>query len=968
MTKLTINQLEAHMKKSLFLFFLSLISFNVSAGNFISNGDFEFTGIQNSVANTYWNSFQQNSATQSITIDAGSPISGTKSLKITPTNSGTTSAITNLYCLQPISLPKQTTFTVTFKAKSTANCSLLVSLLRSFGDYATLPGSSNSFNITPSVQTFTFDFTTTTVCGFYRLLLNYGTLATTTSLYLDDFSIVEKTSSFETNLCNGDFEAAVLNAVYVPSSYKYNDLVSPAALTLAACSIYYGWTKLVATGTGKTAEMSLVFDNLSALSGTKSAKITQTGTATNSTSDLMMSWLFIGVKDMLYTTSFKMKASNDCTVGVSIVPLGGASIMSEQSIALKANVLQTVSFSSTIPFAYTYNSATLNFLFGKVPNGTSVWVDDVTLVQGIPVTEVIISPSPLAVSTGASAQLTATVLPVNASNKIVNWSTSNASIATVTANGLVTAIASGFATITAISHDGGKIGTSTVNVQSTAIAVSSISVSPTVVTLYKNTTQQLNAVILPAGASNKTIIWNSSNTAAATVNAEGLVSCIGAGIAVISATTQDGSLKADCTVTGLLREGATTVCGLKNNKSGVYTFTTDDGYVPSCQSYNADFKRLNLCGSVVMISAWVADTGSSTWTIWNNILADGHFDVSNHTMHHLKLTALNTNASGIDSLNNEINGAQTLMKSKLIGQELITFGSPYLLTNPAVEAVIRQNHFAARNGSFGYNSLNPRESEWFYLNFQSTYDGLLAKGASLAAMNSYVDNAIRNKSWVIILAHGIGDPGANNIPQSTITPHFEYLASRLDSIWCGTFTDVTKYLREKQHAVVTLKSNFSTEISISVTHDLNPIIFKYPLTLRTQVPADWKGVNVTQNGVTLNKTTVLENGSRFLYYDAVPNSGDVTLSVTQLQSGLSDIKDASTSLSFYVIDQNSLSIRNLPQGTSKIQLMDISGKIAKTIYQNFNSTIDISNLKGGFYVGVCYSKQGNCLGNNWIKK
>jgi len=956
------------MKKSLFLIFYTLLSISVSAGSFISNGDFELTGIQNSVANSYWNSFQQNSATQSITIDAGSPISGTKSLKITPTNSGTTSSMTNLYCLQSISLPKQTTFTVTFKAKSTANCSLQVSLLRSFGDYSTMTGSSNTFNITPAVQTFTFDFTTTTVCGYYRLLLNYGTLATTTSLYLDDFSIVEKTNTFETNLCNGDFEAAVLNAVYVPSSYKYNDLVSPATVTLAACSAYSGWTKLVAIGTGKTADMSLVFDNLSALSGTKSAKITQTGTATTSATDLMMTWLFVGVKDQLYTVSFKVKASTDCTVGVSVLPMAGVSIISEQSIALKANVLQTVSFSSSIPFAFTDNRATLNFLFGKVPNGTAVWVDDVTLVKGIPVTEVTLSPSPLAVSTGASAQLTATVLPVNATNKIINWSTNNASIATVTSNGLVSAIAAGSATITATSQDGSKIGISTVNVQSTAIAVSSITVSPTVVTLYKDATQQLNTVILPAGASNKTIIWNSSNVAAATVNAEGLVNCVGAGIAVISATTQDGSFKADCTVTGLLHEGTTTVCATKNNKSGVYTFTTDDGYVPSCQSYNADFKRFNLCGSVVLISGWVADTGSSTWTIWNNILADGHFDISNHTMHHLKLTALNTNASGIDSLNNEINGAQTLMKSKLIGQDLITFGSPYLLTNSAVEAVIRQNHFAARNGSFGYNSLNPSESEWFYLNFQSTYDGLLAKGASLTAMNSYVDNAIRNKSWVIILAHGIGDTGANNIPQSTITPHFEYLASRLDSIWCGTFTDVTKYFREKQHAVVTLKNNFSTEISISVTHDLNPTIFKYPLTLRTQVPTDWKDVNVSQNGVTVNKTTVLENGTRFLYYDAVPNAGDVILAVTQLQSGLSDIKNASTSISFYVIDHNSLGIRNLPQSSTTLQLIDVSGKIAKTIYLHLNSSIDISDLKDGFYVGVFYSKQGDFLGKNWIKK
>lgn len=82
------------------------------------------------------------------------------------------------------------------------------------------------------------------------------------------------------------------------------------------------------------------------------------------------------------------------------------------------------------------------------------------------VTGVTLNKSELALYTGGSATLTATVQPDDATNKAVNWSSSNEAVATVDTNGKVTAKAAGEATITATAADGsGKSATCTVTVK-----------------------------------------------------------------------------------------------------------------------------------------------------------------------------------------------------------------------------------------------------------------------------------------------------------------------------------------------------------------------------------------------------------------------------------------------------------------------------------------------------------------------
>lgn len=87
------------------------------------------------------------------------------------------------------------------------------------------------------------------------------------------------------------------------------------------------------------------------------------------------------------------------------------------------------------------------------------------------------------------------------------------------------------------------------NTNAPVVAVTGVSVNPTTVTVGLGTTQQLNATIAPANATNQNVTWTSSNTAVATVNASGLVTAVAAGTATITVKTVDGNKTATSAIT-----------------------------------------------------------------------------------------------------------------------------------------------------------------------------------------------------------------------------------------------------------------------------------------------------------------------------------------------------------------------------------------------------------------------------------
>lgn len=173
------------------------------------------------------------------------------------------------------------------------------------------------------------------------------------------------------------------------------------------------------------------------------------------------------------------------------------------------------------------------------------------LSTNISVTSVTLSQSSATITEGNKLQLTASVYPTNATNKNVNWSSSNTSVATVNSYGLVSAKSAGTSTITCRAADGsGKYATCKVYVESATVYVSSISLNKTSATLSEGETLQLSASVNPSTATNKSLSWSTDDASVATVSGSGLVTAKSAGSATITCKAKDGSGKyAKCTVT-----------------------------------------------------------------------------------------------------------------------------------------------------------------------------------------------------------------------------------------------------------------------------------------------------------------------------------------------------------------------------------------------------------------------------------
>ena len=165
------------------------------------------------------------------------------------------------------------------------------------------------------------------------------------------------------------------------------------------------------------------------------------------------------------------------------------------------------------------------------------------------VTSVSLDNSSLALEVGQTSTLVATVLPENATNKKVTWTSNKTSVATVSTSGLVTAKAKGTATITVKTSNGAKTATCLVTVTEPYVAVSSVSLSKSSLEVGINRTASLTATVLPSNASDKSVSWSSSNSNVAKVSTSGVVTGVAVGTANITATTNDGNKTASCTVT-----------------------------------------------------------------------------------------------------------------------------------------------------------------------------------------------------------------------------------------------------------------------------------------------------------------------------------------------------------------------------------------------------------------------------------
>ena len=321
-----------------------------------------------------------------------------------------------------------------------------------------------------------------------------------------------------------------------------------------------GWLNL-----GETVQLSMEItpDNASnknviwSSSNINTAIVTQTGLVT--TTGVGAAHITVKTLDGGFTASCYIRVIRSVT-GVTLNKTATTlSIGNEETLiatVLPANAtIKTVTWDSSNPTVATVNdNGKITALAVGTTTITVTTTDGeftaectVTVVASyITPTGITVTPKTLTLDVGSLPYpLFAEIKPVGA-NPTVTWTSNATAIATVDANGNVTALAAGKATITAKTVNGYS-ATCTVTV---TVPIDSIVITPAECTLALKGTKTLKATVYPDNATNKTITWSSENTAIATVSSTGTVTAKNInGIVEIYATNTASGIVGVCIVT-----------------------------------------------------------------------------------------------------------------------------------------------------------------------------------------------------------------------------------------------------------------------------------------------------------------------------------------------------------------------------------------------------------------------------------
>lgn len=266
---------------------------------------------------------------------------------------------------------------------------------------------------------------------------------------------------------------------------------------------------------------------------------------------------------VLGSLEITINAVNVPVTEINVSSAVGTSITTSQTSLMSAEVLPTDATTASVTWTTTNGtgegSINEDGLFTAITEGTVTVVataNDESGISGsleivvansvIPVTEInVTSAAGVELTTSQTSQMSVEVLPVEATDGSITWSTTNGTgEGTINEDGLFTAVSAGITTVVATANDGSTIsGSLEIVISTTVIPVTEINISSAEGnTLTTDQTSQMSAEVLPADATDATVTWSVANgTGEATIAEDGLFTAVSNGTVSVIATANDGS-------------------------------------------------------------------------------------------------------------------------------------------------------------------------------------------------------------------------------------------------------------------------------------------------------------------------------------------------------------------------------------------------------------------------------------------
>jgi peptidoglycan/xylan/chitin deacetylase (PgdA/CDA1 family) len=303
-----------------------------------------------------------------------------------------------------------------------------------------------------------------------------------------------------------------------------------------------------------------------------------------------------------------------------------------------------------------------------------------------------------------------------------------------------------------------------------------------------------------------------------------------------------------------------TVTYWPNNKTGVVSLTFDDGLPSQLSLVIPTLDSYGMKGTVYIITNNATTAG--TWAQWKAAAANGH-EIGSHTLSHPYLTQISST-----QLQNELQQSKAIIESQIPSQKCLSIAYPYGDVNSAVMSAAASYYIAGRGINW--------DIDYPTYQFYNLYARGDDPGSTLSDMEAQADKALSWGEWMITYMHSINGDGYGAWDLNMLTSFLNYIAKK--DLGVDTVANIARYIKERQVAKLSVVSSSSSQIVLNLTDSLDNSIYNQPLTLRSEVPLNWSNVTIVQGSSTSKVVSALENSVRVVYYKAVPDGGQISLS------------------------------------------------------------------------------------------
>ncbi len=378
-----------------------------------------------------------------------------------------------------------------------------------------------------------------------------------------------------------------------------------------------------------------------------------------------------------------------------------------------------------------------------------------------------------------------------------------------------------------------------------------------------------------------------------------------------------------------LRTANATLTDAPNGATAIATLTFDDGLVQTATKLNELCAEYGVKASLMLISQ--NDRTTANVDFWNALLADGNLSAEGHGRYHDYIGGNPNYYPGyqggyrpedetIENINDEILGSLADLREMFPTQDVLGYTVPSSNYIANAYKVLYQNYYAALGGECVLTIpgnegrrqlLDPYTSDpttgsykagsWhqlYYVRLQpeaprnnpAAYPQL-----TMENIIGYLDQCVNEGGWFITSAHGMYEDGYIDYTEEDLRQLMSRISEHQNGgkLWSATFSDATKYIRERQNSTIavttygdgiyyanlTMADKTAEGLPLNVLVDMpdgsKRQIFDMPLTVKVEVPTGWSKIAYSQAGGDEQLADTFTVGDKtYAYINLVPNGGE----------------------------------------------------------------------------------------------